>query len=55
MEFLIEVIWATLMVGLPLAAFTLAMVWWALQRGFFQEISDTRAQVLVQRRAGIEI
>ena len=43
MEFLIEVIWASLMVGLPLAAFTLAMVWWALKRGFFQEISDTRA------------
>jgi len=42
-EFLIEVFWASLMVGLPLAAFTLAIVWWALKRGFFQEISDTRA------------
>jgi hypothetical protein len=41
--FLIEVIWASLMVGLPIAAFTLAIVWWALKRGFFHEISDARA------------
>ena len=43
MEFLIEVFWALLMVGVPIAAFTLAIVWWALQRGLFQESLDTRA------------
>jgi len=31
------------MVGLPIAAFTLAIVWWALQRGHFKETLDTRA------------
>ena len=43
MGFLIEVFWALLMVGLPIAAFTLAIVWWALQRGHFKETLDTRA------------
>ena len=43
MGFLIEVFWARLMVGLPIAAFTLAIVWWALQRGHFKETLDTRA------------
>jgi hypothetical protein len=41
--FLIEVFWALLMVGVPIAAFTLALVWWALQGGHFQESLDTRA------------
>ena len=43
MDFLIEVIWALGLVGVPIALFTLAMVWWALQRGFFKETLDTRA------------
>jgi hypothetical protein len=41
--FLIEVFWAVLMVGAPISVFTLALVWWALQRGHFQETLDTRA------------
>ena len=43
MEFLIEVIWAMLMVGVPIAVFTLAIVWWVLQKGHFQETLDVRA------------
>ena len=43
MEFLIEIIWALLMVGVPIAVFTLALVWWALQGGHFKEALDTRA------------
>jgi hypothetical protein len=42
-EFLIEVLWALLLVGVPIALFTLAMVWWALQRGYFGELLDSRA------------
>jgi hypothetical protein len=45
MYFLIEVIWALVLVGVPIALFTLAIVWWALQRGFFKETLDTRALV----------
>lgn len=43
MEFLIEVLWALLMAGVPIAVFTLALVWWALQGGHFQESLDPRA------------
>jgi len=41
--FLIEVFWALLMVGVPIGLFTLALVWWALQQGHFQETLDARA------------
>ena len=41
--FLIEVLWALLLVGAPITVFTLAIVWWALARGYFQESIDTRA------------
>jgi hypothetical protein len=41
--FLIEVFWALIMVGIPIGIFTLAIVWWALQKGHFQESLDTRA------------
>lgn len=41
--FLIEVIWAMLLVGVPIAIFTLALVYWALLRGSFSESLDTRA------------
>lgn len=43
MGFLIEVFWALLMVGIPIGIFTLAIVWWSLQKGHFQESQDTRA------------
>lgn len=43
MSFLIEVFWALLMVGVPIAAFTLAMYWWALEHGHFKESLDIRA------------
>jgi hypothetical protein len=41
--FLIEVFWAILMVGVPIAIFTLALVYWALLRGSFSESLDTKA------------
>ena len=43
MDFLIDVFWAVLMVGLPIALFTLALVYWVLRRGHFTEAKDTRA------------
>jgi hypothetical protein len=43
MGFLIELFWAVFMVGLPVAAFTLAIVWWSLQQGHFSESLDTKA------------
>ena len=43
MGFLIEVFWAMLMVGAPIAVFTLALVYWALLRGSFSESLDTKA------------
>jgi hypothetical protein len=42
-EFLIEIFWAVLMAGLPIAAFTLAIVWWALEQGHFRESLDIKA------------
>jgi hypothetical protein len=41
--FLIEVFWAILMVGAPIAVFTLALVYFALLRGSFSESLDTKA------------
>jgi hypothetical protein len=41
--FVIEVFWAIVMVGVPIAAFTLAIIWWALQHGHLQETLDTGA------------
>jgi len=43
MGLIIEVFWAMLVVGIPVAIFTLAMVWFALQRGYLQETLDTKA------------
>ena len=43
MEFLIEIFWAVLMAGLPITAFTLAIVWWALEQGHFRESLDIKA------------
>jgi hypothetical protein len=41
--FLAEILWAALLVGAPVAAFTLALVRWALQRGHLKESTDTGA------------
>ena len=43
MEYLVEFFWAVLMAGLPIAAFTLALVWWALTHGHLQESTDSKA------------
>ena len=43
MGFLIDVFWAISMVGVPVAAFTLAIVWWSLENGHFSELLDTKA------------
>lgn len=43
MGFVVEVIWALLLVGVPVSVFTLALVWWALQRGYLKESNDTSA------------
>jgi hypothetical protein len=41
--FFVEIFWALLLVGVPIAIFTLALVWWALHGGHFKEASDTKA------------
>ena len=38
-----DIFWAVIMVGLPVAAFTTAIVWWGFQKGAFSELLDTRA------------
>jgi len=43
MGFLIDVFWAICMVGVPVAAFTLAIVWWSLEKGHLSELIDTKA------------
>ncbi len=43
MGFLIEVFWAMLMVGVPIGIFTLAIVFWALQKGHLRESLDMKA------------
>lgn len=43
MGFLIEVFWALLMAGVPIAVFTLALVWWSLHGGHFKETLDSKA------------
>ena len=43
MEFLIEIFWALLMVGVPVGVFTLALVWWVLQRGHLKGSLDAVA------------
>jgi hypothetical protein len=42
-RFLVEVFWALLMVGIPIGLFTLALVYWLLQRGSFSESLDIKA------------
>ena len=42
MRFLIEVFWAVLMVGIPIGLFTLALVYWLLQRGNFSDSLDIK-------------
>ena len=42
MTFLIDVFWAILMVGVPVAAFTMAIVWWSLEKGHFSETLDSK-------------
>lgn len=44
-DFLIEVVWASLLVGVPIGLFTLALVWWALQGGHLKESTNTNALV----------
>jgi hypothetical protein len=41
-RFLIEIFWALLMVGIPIGLFTLALVYWLLQRGSFSESLDIK-------------
>jgi len=41
--FLIELFWAIFLVGVPIAVFTLALVWWALKGGHLKESLDTVA------------
>jgi hypothetical protein len=42
-EFLTEIFWALLMVGVPVGVFTLALVWWVLQRGHLKGSLDAAA------------
>ena len=43
MGFLAELVRAIFLVGVPMAGFSVVIVWWALRRGYFNELSDTRA------------
>ncbi len=43
MDLLGEIFRALLLAGLPIGLFTLALVWWALHNGHFQESSDSKA------------
>jgi hypothetical protein len=43
MGFIVDLFWALLKVGLPLAALSFAMVWWALYRGMLAERDDAKA------------
>lgn len=43
MGLLVEIFWALIMAGLPIGVFTLALVWWALHQGHFEESLDTKA------------
>ena len=43
MGLLVEVFWAFLMAGVPIGVFTLAIVSWALQKGYLQETLDIKA------------
>ena len=40
---LVEIFWAFLMAGVPIGIFTMAIVWWALHNGHFQESLDIKA------------
>ncbi len=43
MGFLVDIFWAVCMVGVPVAAFTLVIVWWSLEKGYLSELIDTKA------------
>lgn len=43
MSILLEALTALLMVGLPIAAFTLALVWWAMSNGHLQATEDSKS------------
>jgi hypothetical protein len=49
-EFLVEIFRAVFIAGLPVAAFTLALVWWSLSRGHFRETTDSKALGLEIKR-----
>jgi len=42
-NFLLEMVRAILLVGIPVGVFTLVIVWWALRQGYFQETADIKA------------
>ena len=39
---ILEAIWAVVLVGVPITSFTLAIVWWGLRNGHFEEINDSK-------------
>ena len=40
MGMIVEAIWAIVLVGVPITLFTLAIVWWGLRNGHFEEVND---------------
>ena len=43
MDFVVEVLSAVLLVGLPTGLFTLALVWWTLRGGHLEESDDSKS------------
>lgn len=42
MGLVIEAIWAVVLVGVPIALFTLAIVWWGMRNGHFSDTKDSK-------------
>lgn len=42
MDIVIEATWALLLVGVPMALFTLVIVWWAMRNGHFLDIKSSK-------------
>lgn len=49
---IIEAIWAVVLVGVPICAFTLAIVWWGLHHGHFTEVNDRKGLARELKKLG---
>ncbi len=42
MDIVIEAVWALALVGVPIALFTLAIVWWGMRNGHFPNVNNSK-------------